>query len=120
MSEQDAIAKFVFDGAYASKENLDSAKSLGVERCAFSKSKGLTKEEQAGSRRTHRRLKRFRAEIEGKISWLKRDFGLGRCTWKGWERFQSYVWSASFAANLQTLARLRLAERKRRRTRVAA
>jgi len=99
----------VFDGGYASRENLEAAKELGVARCAFSKSKGLTKEEQAGSRRTHGRLKRFRAGIEGKISWLKRDFGLGRCTWKGWKRFQAYVWSACFAANLQTLARLRLA-----------
>lgn len=103
-----------FDGGYASRENLEAAKALGVERCAFSKSKGLTGEEMAGSRRTHARLKRFRAGIEGKISWLKRDFGLGRCTWKGWERFQSYVWSACFAANLQTLARLRLASKRGR------
>lgn len=101
----------VFDGGYASRENLEAAKALGVEHCAFSKAKGLTMEEQAGSRRTHGRLKRFRAGIEGKISWLKRDFGLGRCTWKGWERFQSYVWSACFAANLRTLVRLRLASK---------
>jgi len=108
-----------FDGGYASRENLEAAKALGVERCAFSKSKGLTMEEQAGSRRTHGRLKNFRAGIEGKISWLKRDFGLGRCTWKGWGRFQSYVWSACFAANLQTLVRLRLAS-KRGRTKLRA
>lgn len=101
-----------FDGGYASRENLEAAKALGVERCAFSKSKGLTKEEQAGSRRTHGRLKNFRAGIEGKISWLKRDFGLGRCTWKGWERFQAYVWSACFAANLKVLARLRLVRKR--------
>lgn len=100
-----------FDGGYASRENLEAAKALGVERCAFSKAQGLTKEEMAGSRRTHGRLRNFRAGIEGKISWLKRDFGLGRCTWKGWERFQSYVWSACFAANLQTLVRLRLASK---------
>ena len=110
-----------FDGGYASRENLEAAKALGVERCAFSKSQGLTKEEQAGSRRTHGRLKRFRAGIEGKISWLKRDFGLDRCTWKGWDRFQSYVWSACFAANLQTLVRLRLAaKRKPTKLRAAA
>jgi IS5 family transposase len=77
----------------------------------FSKAKGLTKVEMAGSRRTYGRLKRFRAGIEGKISWLKRDFGLARCTWKGWDRFQSYVWSACFAANLKKLVRLRLASR---------
>lgn len=103
-----APSSAAFDGGYASRENLEAAKKLGVERCAYSKARGLTPEEMAGSRRTHGRLKRFRAGVEGKISWLKRDFGLGRCTWKGEERFASYVWSACFAANLQTLARLRL------------
>lgn len=110
----------VFDGGYASRENLEAAKALGVERCAFSKGRGLTPEEMAGSRRTHGRLKRFRAGIEGKISWLKRDFGLGRCTWKGWSRFPSYVWSACFAANLQTLVRLRLAKKRERAKLLAA
>jgi len=109
-----------FDGGYASRENLEAAKGLGVERCAFSKAKGMTKEEMAGSRRTHGRLKRFRAGIEGKISWLKRDFGLDRCTWKGLDRFQSYVWSACFAANLQTLVRLRLGSRRTKRTKPRA
>ena len=97
------------DGGYASEKNLREIRELGSRRCAFSKGRGLTPEEMAGSRRTYGRLRRFRAGIEGKISWLKRDFGLGRCTWKGWERFQSYVWSACFAANLSKLARLRLA-----------
>lgn len=98
-----------FDGGYASGANLKDIKELGTERCAFSKGRGLTPEEMAGSRRTYGRLRRFRAGIEGKISWLKRDFGLGRCTWKGWRRFQAYVWSAVLAANLSKLARLRLA-----------
>jgi len=109
-----------FDGGYTSRANLEAAKELGVQRCAFSKGKGLSPEETSGSRRTHGRLKRFRAGIEGKISWLKRDFGLGRCTWKGWERFQAYVWSACFAANLQTLVRLRLASQRGRVERRAA
>jgi IS5 family transposase len=109
-----------FDGGYASRENLEAAKELGVERCAFNKAQGLTPEEMASSRRTHGRLKRFRAGIEGKISWLKRDFGLGRCTWKGWDRFQSYVWSACFAANLHKLVRLRLASKRERAKLLAA
>jgi len=106
-----APGSVAFDGGYATRENLEAAKALGVERCAFSKAKGLTREEQAGSRQTHGRLQRFRAGIEGKISWLKREFGLGRCTWKGWDRFQSYVWSACFAANLKKLVQLRLASK---------
>lgn len=105
-----APATIVFDGAYASKENLDQAKALGVERCAFSKGRGLTAEEMAGSRRTYGRLRNFRAGIEATVSYLKRSFGLDCCTWKGWARFQSYVWSAVFAANLTILARRRLCE----------
>ncbi len=108
------------DGGYASGPNLEAAKNLGVERCAFSKGRGLTPEEMAGSRRTFGRLTRFRAGIEGKLSWLKRDFGLGRCTWKGWERFQSYVGPACFAANWQELVRLRLAKKRERAKRIAA
>lgn len=97
-----------FDGAYASKENLDGAKALGVEQCAFSKGRGLTPEEMAGSRRTYGRLRKFRAGIEATVSYLKNSFGLDRCTWKGWERFQSYVWSAVLAANLTLLGKRRL------------
>lgn len=97
-----------FDGGYASRENFDEAKALGVERCAFSKGRGLKPEEMAGNRRTYRRLRDFRAGIEATVSFLKRTFGLERCTWKGWERFRSYVWSAVLAANLTVLARRRL------------
>lgn len=97
-----------FDGGYTSRENLEGAKALGVERVVFSKGRGLTAEEMAGSRRTYGRLRRFRAGVEGTISFLKRAFGLDRCTWKGARRFASYVWSAVFAANLTTLARTRL------------
>lgn len=96
-----------FDGGYASKENLADAKKLGVARCAYSKGRGLSTEDMAGSRRTYGRLRDFRAGVEGVISFLKRSFGLDQCTWKGWERFKSYIWSGIFAANLTTLARAR-------------
>lgn len=99
------------DGAYASDENLARAKELGVERCAFSKGRGLTPEAMAGNRRTYGRLRDFRAGIEGVVSFLKRSFGLDCCTWKGWARFQAYVWSAIFSANLTLLARARIAAR---------
>lgn len=105
-----APAAAVFDGSYASKENLAQAKALGTLRCAYSKGRGLTAEEMAGSRRTYGRLRNFRAGVEGVISFLKRAFGLDRCTWKGWSRFQSYVWSAVFSANLTLLARARLCD----------
>lgn len=105
-----APEQVAFDGGYASAANLQKIKALGTKRCAFSKGRGLTAVDMAGSRRTFGRLRHFRAGIEGKISWLKRDFGLDRCTWRSWPRFSSYVWSACFAANLSKLARLRLSE----------
>jgi transposase, IS5 family len=107
-----APGQVAFDGGYASAANLEKIKALGTKRCAFSKGRGLTPVDMAGSRRTFGRLRNFRAGIEGKISWLKRDFGLGRCTWRSWPRFSSYVWSACFAANLSKLARLRLSAKE--------
>lgn len=103
-----APKQVAFDGGFTSRENLEKIKALGTERCAFSKGKGLTPEEMAGSRRTYGRLKNFRAGVEASISLLKRKFGLRRCTSKGWEGFKRYVWSAVMAANFVGLARLRL------------
>ena len=108
-----------FDGGFASRENLEHAKKVGVERCAFSKGKGLTPEEMAGSRRAYNKLKNFRAGVEGNISHLKRKFGLRRCTWKGWEGFQSFAWSGALAFNLMKLAWLRLAQAKKKKARAA-
>jgi transposase, IS5 family len=99
-----------FDGGYASRENFDGAKALGTERPVFSKGRGLTPEEMAGSRRTYGRLRNFRAGIEATVSYVKRSFGLDRCTWKGARQFASYVWSAVIAANLTILARARLCD----------
>lgn len=47
-----APEQIAFDGGYASAANLEAIKTLGVERCAFSKGRGLTPVEMAGSRRT--------------------------------------------------------------------
>ncbi len=43
------------------------------------------------------------------ISFLKRVFGLGRCTWRGAESFGSYVMASVISANLLLLARHALA-----------
>jgi len=48
-----------------------------------------------------RRLRDFRAGIEGNISFLKRIF----CTWKSWSSFQSYVWGSILSFNLLVFAR---------------
>jgi IS5 family transposase len=94
-----------FDGAFASKENLRQARALGVEDVAFSKKRGLEISEMTKSSWVYRRLRDFRAGIEGLISFLKRVFGLDRCTWRGAESFAAYVLASVVTANLLTLAR---------------
>jgi IS5 family transposase len=94
-----------FDGNYASEENLREAKEMGVKDVCFTRRRGMEIEEMASSVRVYRLLKRFRAGVEATISYLKRVFGLRRCTWRGEESFQSYVWSSVVTANLVILAR---------------
>jgi IS5 family transposase len=95
----------VFDGCFASKANLDSAKQLGITDVAFSKKKGLSISDMTSTPKVYRLLRHFRAGIEGLISYLKRAFGMGRCNWKGKESFASYVLASVLTGNLFTLAR---------------
>lgn len=94
-----------FDGGFASKDNLKSIKELGVYDVAFAKKRGLAVSEMAKSTWVYKRLRDFRAGIEGMISFLKRCFGLTRCTWRGLESFQAYAWSSVVTANLLLMAR---------------
>jgi len=52
-----------------------------------------------------RHAQRFRAGVEGTISYLKRVLGLSRCFIKGWEHFQATVGASIFTHNLLILAR---------------
>jgi IS5 family transposase len=92
--------QIVFDGGFASKMNLSDIKAAGVEDVAFSKGRGLAIGDMVSSSWVFKRLRDFRAGIEGNISFLKRIFGLDRCTWKSWSSFQSYVWSSILSFNL--------------------
>lgn len=94
-----------FDGCYASKKNLKELKEMGVKDVAFSKKRGLTVDEMTTSQRVYTRLRNFRAGIESWISFLKRSFGLERCSWRGVDGFGRYVGASMVAANLLTLAR---------------
>jgi IS5 family transposase len=58
----------------------------------------------AGSRRTDRRLARFRVGIEGRISHLKRRYGLRRSRLKGHHGASTWTAWAILAYNLDTLA----------------
>jgi len=101
-----------FDGGFASRANLTDIKSLGVEDVAFHKRCRLEIKDMAKSTWVYRQLRNFRAGIEGVISFLKRGFGLGRCSWSGWRSFQAYVQASVVACNLLTVARHALAAAK--------
>jgi transposase, IS5 family len=97
--------QIVFDGSFSSKANVSDLKALGIKDVAFSKAPGLTIGEMVKSSWVYRRLRDFRAGIEGNISFLKRIFGLDRCSWRSWSSFQSYVWGSILSFNLLVLAR---------------
>ena len=94
-----------FDGGFASKDNLYDLKIDGVKDVMFSKKRGLKVVDMVKSSYVYKRLRNFRAGIEGMISFLKRCFGVGLCTWRGFESFKSYVWGSVVSANLLILAR---------------
>lgn len=97
--------QIVFDGGFASKANLSEIKASGVEDVVFSKGRGLEIGDMVKDSWVYKRLRDFRAGIEGNISFLKRVFGLDCCTWKSWPSFQSYVWGSIVSFNLLVLAR---------------
>jgi len=97
--------KVAFDGGFASKDNLAKAKDRKIKDVCFSKKRGMNELDMCRSNYVYKKLRRFRAGIESGISWLKRSFGLTRCTWKGFRSFKCYVLSSVVAANLLTMAR---------------
>ena len=99
----------VFDGGFASKDNVGKIKKLGVEDIAFSKRCGLAITDMVKSSWVYKRLRNFRAGVEGNISFFKRCFGGSRCTWRGLKSFKTYVWASIVSCNLLVLARHELA-----------
>jgi transposase, IS5 family len=97
------------DGGFASQENLQKAKGMGIRDVAFAKKKGLQVLEMVKSHWVYKKLRNFRAGIEANISRLKRSFGFSCCDWTGWAGFKQYVWSAVVSYNLLVLAQLKLA-----------
>jgi transposase, IS5 family len=100
--------KVSLDGGFASKDNLAIAKGREIKDVCFAKKRGLKETDMCRSEYTYKKLRQFRAGIESGISWLKRSFGLSRCTWKGFESFECYVLSSVVAANLLTMARKKI------------
>lgn len=94
-----------FDGAFGSKENLRELEDIGIRDVAFTKAKWASVSDMVKDSWTYRRLRDFRAGVEGVISFLKRAFGLSRCRRRGERAFQAHVRSSVVAANLLILAR---------------
>ena len=92
------------DGGFASKDNYYYAIGKGIKKVLFTKKGSVKIVELVKTSRAYKKLKRFRAGIEGCISAAKRSYGLDRCTWKGWRSFQSYVWVSVIAFNLSIFA----------------
>jgi transposase, IS5 family len=97
--------KVALDGGFASKDNVKQAKGKQIKDVCFAKKRGIEVDDMCRSLWVYNRLRRFRAGIESAISWVKRCFGLARCTWKGLRSFKSYVWASIVSANLLTIAR---------------
>lgn len=93
------------DGGYASKDNLNAAKAMGIDNVAFHKRVGLSVVDMTEDEWLFRELRNFRAGIEAGISYLKRCFGLKRIYWKGWDRFCSSIHLSVFTHNLIRWAR---------------
>lgn len=97
-----------YDGGFTSLANLEAIKAKGVSDVAFSKARYLSISDMVRSSWVYKKLRDFRAGIEATISFLKRSFGLDRCTWKSFGSFKSYVWSSIVSFNLLVIARHQL------------
>ena len=100
------------DCGFASEENAEYARAMGVEHACFTRPVGeVFKHIEEGVMKI---LRKFRAGIEGIISTLKRAMGLSRCLWKGYASFASYVWSGIVAHNLKRLTEILVGRRRKR------
>jgi IS5 family transposase len=83
----------VTDGGFASKENLEYSKKIGIANIVFNKIRGSI-QNIAKNKWVETKLKRWRSGIEAIISNLKRGFQIGRCNWKGFAHYgQKVFWS---------------------------
>lgn len=92
-------------GYYESMDKLaDLGETIGVVSIG---KKGRRNEQELRRERTpaFKAGQRFRAGVEGSVSFLKRVLGLARCFNKGWKHFAATVGATVFVHNLLVLAR---------------
>ena len=100
-----APQKAAFDGCFASQANRDLLKEAGVEELTFSKNLNMKMETLVSSKREHKMLLRFRAGVEGSISFLKRVFSFTRVLDRSLKTFKAALQLGAAACNLTVLAR---------------
>jgi IS5 family transposase len=93
------------DGCYASLDNVHEGRALGIDRVVFHKTRGISYLDMGVKKKTFKKLRDFRAGIEGNISELKRAFGASKAIWKGLDGFKAFVWSSVISYNLVRMAR---------------
>lgn len=90
--------ELAFDGGFMPGPTNEALVDLAPERVFISG------RQEHGSRRTNRRLQRYRTGKEGRISHLKRRYGMGRSRLKGHEGQQIWTEWAILAYDADTLA----------------
>jgi transposase, IS5 family len=85
------------DGGFTLTATNDTVSELAPERVF------IAGRQQPGSKRTQRRLQRYRTGAEGRISHLKRGYGLRRSRLKGDDGQQTWTGWSILAYNLDTL-----------------
>ena len=93
------------DRGFSSKANEELCVKEGVKRISLPKKGKLSKKQKAKEKQpAFRRLQRFRAGIEARISLLKRKYGLSRSLSRGYQGTKAWVGNGIFAYNLQKIA----------------
>jgi len=95
------------DRGFYSQDNEDWLKNSGVKRVSIPKRGKISEERRRYQKQSwFKRLQRFRTGIEGRISLLKRKFGLKRSWLRGSPGVNIWVGQGVFAHNLWQAARI--------------
>jgi IS5 family transposase len=93
-----ALREVALDGGFNIGPTTQTLEGLDPERTF------IAGRQQPGSRRTQRRLARYRTGTEGRISHLKRGYGMRRSRLKGHDGMQAWTGWSILTYNLDTLA----------------
>jgi transposase, IS5 family len=104
-----APQQVAFDAGFTSAANVAAARTLGVKNASFAKKGSIDVSPGVRTPKLYKKLQRFRAGVEGIISFTKRCFGFDRCTWRGYRSFHAYAWASVLCTNLLLMARQTMA-----------